>query len=162
MMNELTPHQVELATLCYIRKDGKTLLLHRIKKANDVHRGKWNGLGGKLLQGESPEECVIREVQEESGLILQGAQLRGLLTFPAFSGVKDEYTFLYTAEYFSGELIDSLEGELAWIDDDRIADLPMWEGDKLFLEWLQQRHFFSAKLTYKEGRLSDQSVVFYP
>lgn len=152
---------MKLTTLCYIKKDGKTLMLHRIKKQNDIHEGKWNGLGGHFEQGETPEECIIREVYEESGLTLQSPNLRGVLTFPLFDGVEDEYTFLYTAAEFSGELIDSSEGNLEWVNDSKILDLNLWEGDKVFLQWLEDGRFFSGKLVYKDGRLIEHHVTFY-
>ncbi len=88
---------MKLATLCYVQHGQKTLMLHRIKKPQDIHQGKWNGLGGKLLPGETPEQCVIREVEEESGITLSNPELRGILTFPNFDGNEDWYVFLFTA-----------------------------------------------------------------
>ena len=114
---------MKLATLCYLKANGQTLMLHRIKKQQDMHAGKWNGLGGKFLPGETPEQCAIREVQEESGLTMTNPVLRGILTFPAFSKDEDWYCFLFVGRQFSGELIDSNEGVLAWIDDDKVLDL---------------------------------------
>src|SRR5512139_2172360 len=102
---------MKMATLCYVRQSGKTLMVHRNKKANDMHLGKWNGLGGKLEPGETPEECAVREIYEESGLHVQQPVLKGLLTFPGFSNEEDWYAFVYVADQFSGELIDSPEGE---------------------------------------------------
>ena len=125
-----------LATLCYVRRDGYTLMVHRTKKANDVHRGKWNGLGGKFEPGETPEECVIREVHEESGLAIQHPKLCGLIMFPNFTG-NDWYVFVFTAHEFSGALIDS-PGE----DFDRLATaVPLqWFGnDRRFQNVLEQR-----------------------
>jgi 8-oxo-dGTP diphosphatase len=152
---------MKLATLCYVRSNGKTLMLHRIKKRNDMHAGKWNGLGGKLDPGETPEECVIREVREESGLELIAPALRGVLTFPAFSQDEDWYAFVFVADRFTGELIDSAEGVLAWVDDDKLAQLNLWEGDRIFLPWLDGPGFFSAKFVYQEGRLVDHHAVFH-
>jgi 8-oxo-dGTP diphosphatase len=152
---------MSLTTLCYIKDNGKTLMLHRVKKQNDVHEGKWNGLGGKMEQGETPEECVIREVLEESGLVVKSPKLRGILTFPLFCNNEDEYTFLFTATEFSGTLIDSHEGNLEWIPDSAILDLHLWEGDKIFLKWLEDGRFFSGKLVYINGKLVDHQVVFY-
>jgi len=103
-----------LATLCYIKRDGCTLMVYRNKKVNDIHEGKWNGLGGKFEAGETPEKCVIREILEESGLSIHNPKMRGLLMFPAFKG-NDWYVFVFTANEFSGELIDSPEGRLEWI-----------------------------------------------
>ncbi len=153
---------MKLATLCYVRSGGKTLMVHRIKKLNDMHQGKWNGLGGKLDPGETPEECAEREIYEESGLRVYDLQLKGLLTFPAFAHEEDWYAFVFVASPFDGELIDSPEGDLAWIEDARLLDLELWEGDRIFLHWLDRPGFFSAKFSYAEGRLVDHSVVFYP
>jgi 8-oxo-dGTP diphosphatase len=153
---------MKLATLCYIHKDGHTLMIHRNKKENDMHQGKWNGLGGKLNPGETPEECVIREVYEEAGLTITNPCLKGLLTFPAFAEDEDWYAFVYTAVQFEGELINSPEGELAWIRDDELVDLNLWEGDRIFLPWLEQPSFFSGKFVYQQGKLIRHSVVFYP
>lgn len=150
-----------LTTLCYIKKDGKTLMLHRVKKKNDIHVDKWNGLGGHIEQGETPEECVIREVCEESGLTLKKPLLHGILTFPLFDGLEDEYTFLFTASDFEGEIIDSPEGILEWIDDSEMRNLNLWEGDKVFLQWLEDGRFFSGKLVYKNGVLVEHKVTFY-
>lgn len=152
---------MKLTTLCYIKRNGKTLMLHRIKKQKDIHEGKWNGLGGHMEPGETPEECIIREVSEESGLTLKNPRLRGILTFPLFDGVEDEYTFLYTADEFEGELIDSPEGVLEWIDDSKVPGLNLWEGDRLFLEWLADGRLFSGKLIYENGNLTGHKAVFY-
>ena len=155
---------MKLATLCYIKKDGKTLMLHRIKKKNDMHEGKWNGLGGKLEAGESPEECVIREIEEESGLRIREPRLKGILTFPHFGGKNDEqdwYVFVFTADKFTGRLINSNEGALSWIDDSEIPNLNTWEGDRIFMKWLEQERFFSGKLVYRNEKLAGHSVEFY-
>jgi 8-oxo-dGTP diphosphatase len=150
-----------LATLCYIRHNGRTLMLHRIKKKNDMHQDKWNGLGGKLHPGETPEECVKREVREESGLTIEKPRLRGIITFPEFTPGEDWYAFLFTADQFTGELLDSPEGCLEWVADARLCELPMWEGDHIFLKWLEQERFFSAKFVYKDKVLVEHSVIFY-
>ncbi len=150
-----------LATLCYIRKDGKTLMLHRIKKPNDIHANKWNGLGGKMEKGETPEDGVIRELLEESGLILKNPRLKGLLTFPEFDGLNDWYAFVFTAHEFDGNLIDSNEGRLEWIADDQLLNLPLWEGDRIFLPWLDKKSFFSGRFVYKNGILVEHDVCFY-
>lgn len=150
-----------LATLCYIKKDGKTLMLHRIKKPNDIHANKWNGLGGKMEKGETPEDGVIREVLEESGLILKNPRLKGLLTFPEFDGLNDWYAFVFTAHEFDGNLIDSNEGRLEWIADDQLLNLPLWEGDRIFLPWLDKKSFFSGRFVYKNGILVEHDVCFY-
>ncbi|MCU7499207.1 MAG: 8-oxo-dGTP diphosphatase [Ignavibacteria bacterium] len=152
---------MKLATLCYVKRNGSTLMLHRIKKKNDMHEGKWNGLGGKLEKGETPEECVIREVQEESGLKINSPRLHGFITFPLFDGVEDWYVFVYSTDSFEGDLIDSNEGVLKWIPDNELFNLNLWEGDKTFIGWMLEGRFFSAKFSYKEGRLTDYSVVFH-
>jgi 8-oxo-dGTP diphosphatase len=148
------------ATLCYVRSAGKTLMMHRNKKEGDVHRGKWNGLGGKLDAGESPEECVIRELREESGLTIIEPRLRGVLTFPAFKPGEDWLVFLYTATKFKGTVGACAEGDLEWVPDERLAELPLWEGDRIFLPWLDQERFFSGKFTYVDGRLVSHAASF--
>jgi 8-oxo-dGTP diphosphatase len=152
---------VKVGTLCYVRQAGKTLMLHRIRKLNDMHEGKWVALGGKLEPGESPEECAIREVYEESGLRIVDPQFRGVLTFPEFDGIDNWYGFVFVATRFTGELIDSAEGVLSWIDDHALPNLPMWEGDRIFLRWLDGDAIFSAKFTYAAGKLTEHQVVFY-
>lgn len=152
---------MKLATLCYVRNGGKTLMLHRIKKANDMHAGKWNGLGGKFLPGETPEQCAIREVQEESGLTMINPLLRGVITFPGFANDEDWYCFLFVCHQFTGQLIDSPEGVLAWIDDARLPELPLWPGDRIFMPWLDVDAFFSGRFTYLDGQLHDHEVAFY-
>jgi 8-oxo-dGTP diphosphatase len=142
---------MKLATLCYIRKNGKTLMLHRVKKENDMHEGKWNGLGGKIEEGETPEECIIREVKEECGLNAKNPLMKGVLSFPQFSKGETWYVFLFVISEFDGELIESNEGNLEWIDDDKLFDLNLWEADKIFMKWLDKEAFFSGKFIYKEG-----------
>jgi 8-oxo-dGTP diphosphatase len=149
-----------LATLCYVKQDGKTLMVYRNKKLNDIHEGKWNGLGGKFEDGETPEECVRREVREEAGLIIQNPRMHGLLMFPKFKG-NDWYVFVFTATDFSGELIESPEGRLEWIDDDRFAELNLWESDRIFLPWLEEGKFFSARFEYAGDVMQEYSVSFY-
>lgn len=152
---------MKLATLCYVRSHGQTLMLHRIKRANDMHAGKWNGLGGKLLPGETPEACAIREVQEESGLTMVDPILRGILTFPGFANDDDWYTFVFVAHAFHGALVDCDEGVLRWIDDQQLLDLNLWEGDRIFLPWLDRDEFFSGRFTYVNNVLTEHAVVFY-
>lgn len=149
------------ATLCYVRSGGRTLMLHRNKRKGDAHLGKWNGLGGKLDAGESPDDCVVREVREESGLTVSDPRLRGVLTFPAFIDDEDWLVFVYVATRFSGELVECAEGTLSWVDDAKIVDLPLWEGDHIFLPWLKEDRFFSAKFTYCDGRLVGHEKHFY-
>lgn len=152
---------MKLATLCYVFNYNKVLMINRNKRKNDMHLGKWNGLGGKFEPGETPEECVIREVYEESGLLIKNPELKGFLTFPAFDDEEDWYVFVFIAREFSGRLKESEEGELEWIDWEKVFSLPLWEGDKYFLEWLRQDGFFSAKFIYKNSRYIAHSVVFY-
>ena len=152
---------MKISTLCYIKKNNQTLMLHRIKKKNDIHKNKWNGLGGKLIDGESPEECVKREVFEESGLIIESPKLHGIITFPKFDEIDDWIVFVYTAKNFEGNLIECNEGKLDWVSDDQLLRLNIWEGDKIFIPWLSQEKFFSAKFIYKKKKLADYSVIFY-
>ena len=152
---------LKLATLCYVRQAGKTLMIHRIKKEDDMHHGKWNGLGGKLEPGETPEECARREILEESGLRVSDLSLKGVLTFPAFANSDDWYAFVFVAAGIEGNLIDSPEGVLRWVDDHALLDLELWEGDRAFIPWLDRPGFFSGKFVYNDGRLSHHEVVFY-
>lgn len=144
-------------TLCYIQSGGNYLLLHRTKKKNDQSHDKWLGIGGKFEDKESPEDCILREVQEETGLTLTSYQYRGIVTF--VSDVwETEFMHLFTADGFTGTIRDCDEGELEWISKDRYLSLPMWEGDKIFLRLLQTDcPFFSLKLVYQGESL--QSAV---
>ncbi|MFD3158322.1 NUDIX domain-containing protein [Haloimpatiens sp. FM7330] len=155
---------MKLGTLCYIqdKNNDKTLLLHRVKKQNDMHEGKWVGVGGKLEQGETPEECIIREVKEETGLTINKPKLRGVMTFPKFNDNEDWYVFLFTSNKYEGELIESDEGNLKWIDNSKVLDMPSWEGDRIFIKWLfENKEFFSAKFIYENGNLINHNVEFY-
>ncbi len=151
---------MKLATLCYIEKDGKTLMMLRNRKQGDIHKGKYNGLGGKLEPGESPDECVVREVFEESGLTIEPL-FRGIITFPLFTPGDDWYVFVYTADDFTGEQIDSPEGTLEWVPTESLLELNLWEGDRHFLQWLRDGKKFSAKITYIEKELKDVQVSFW-
>ena len=144
-------------TLCYIQSGGNYLLLHRTKKKNDQSHDKWLGIGGKFEDKESPEDCILREVLEETGLTLTSYQYRGIVTF--VSDVwETEFMHLFTADAFTGTIRDCDEGELEWIFKDRYLSLPMWEGDKIFLRLLQTDcPFFSLKLVYQGESL--QSAV---
>jgi 8-oxo-dGTP diphosphatase len=154
---------MKLATLCYVfdKKQDAVLMIHRVKKTNDYHRGKWNGLGGKFEIGESPEDCASREIREESGLIVKSLKLKGFITFPLFDGVEDWYVFLFTSDEFTGELIDSAEGNLEWIPIGELTKINLWDGDKLFIPWLFEDKFFSAKFIYKNGRYLNHEVNYY-
>ncbi len=155
-----------LATLCYVRQGGKTLMVH-VSKAGGIHEGKWNAPGGKLDAGESPEECVVREIREETGLVISDPELKGVLTFPAFQGAsakpgKDWYVFVFVARDFSGELIsDSPEGKLEWVPDADLAKLNLNDGDKLFLPSLDKPGVFSGKLTYADGKVASHVIRTY-
>ena len=149
-----------LATLCYLHHDSHTLMLHRVKKENDIHAGKWNGLGGKFEPGETPEECVIREALEESGLEIRNPKLVGLLMFPNFKGA-DWYVFVFTANEFTGELIESNEGHLQWIPDAQVESLNLWESDHVFLPWIREGKFFSARFVYEGDVMKGHDVTFY-
>ena len=142
-----------LSTLCYIEKDNQVLMLHRTKKSIDPNGGKWIGVGGKLEQNESPDECIIREVYEETGLHIQ-PQLRGVLTF-ILPKWENEITFLYTSNNFEGILKECNEGQLQWIEKNKVLNLKLWEGDKYFLpKLLETNDFFTMKLVYdKEDQL---------
>jgi len=150
-----------LATLCYVKHNGKTLMVYRNKKPNDIHEGKWNGLGGKFEAGETPEMCVQREVQEEAGLIIQKPRLHGLLMFPKFKG-NDWYVFVFTAREFEGKLTESSpEGHLEWIEDEKLTSLNLWESDHIFLPWLDDEKFFSAKFDYEGDTMQGYDVTSY-
>lgn len=137
-----------LSTLCYIEKDGCWLMLHRVKKKNDLNHDKWIGVGGKFEEGESPEDCLLREVGEETGLTLTDYRFRGLVTFVSDEAAT-EYMHLFTATGFSGTLRDCDEGTLEWVPIPQVETLPLWQGDKLFLRLLQtEKDFFSLKLRY--------------
>ena len=136
------------STLCYLERDGKYLMLHRTVKKHDVNKDKWIGVGGHFEEGESPEECVVREVKEETGFILTSFAYRGLVTFVSGDGVT-EYMSLFTADGFEGEMTACDEGELEWVPVEKIQDLNLWEGDKIFFCLLkEQAPFFSLKLVY--------------
>lgn len=144
-------------TLCYIEKDGKYLMLHRVKRENDINKDKWIGVGGHFEADESPEECLLREVKEETGLILTAWKLRGIITFIC-DRQPTEYMFLYTADAFTGTLIECSEGNLEWVDKSKVYDLPVWEGDKIFFRLLEEDHpFFSLKLKYENDRLAEMA-----
>ncbi len=140
-------------TLCYLERDGKYLMLHRVKRENDLNRDKWIGIGGKFEEGESPEECLLREVAEETGLSLERWTYRGIVTF-----VSDEwgteYMHLFHSDRFHGSVKECDEGVLEWIDKHELLEKELWEGDRIFLRLLEEkRPFFSLKLCYKGEKL---------
>lgn len=142
-----------LTTLCYIERDGKYLMMHRVKKENDVNKDKWVGIGGHFEADESPEECLLREVSEETGLTLTKWKARGIVTFISDQW-QTEYMHLYTATEFDGEIGECSEGTLEWIDKKDVYDLPIWEGDKIFFELLEKTSdYFSLKLRYEGNTL---------
>ena len=150
---------MEITTLCYIEKNNKYLMLKRVKKKEDINKGKWIGVGGHFEEGESPEECVCREVLEETGLRLKSYKARGILTFVQ-NKTFTEYIWLFTADEYEGELIECDEGILEWIDKDKISELELWEGDRIFLELLNtQEEFFSLKLEYEGDKLVNYSKL---
>ena len=156
-------------TLCYIQKGNTYLMLHRIKKANDQSRGKWLGIGGKFEDKESPDDCLLREVHEETGLTLTSYRLRGIVTFVS-DIYETEYMFLYTADGYEGELFTEADGQLSpvingtktqcsegilkWVDIDLVPELELWEGDRIFLKMLTDSdEFFTLKLVYEGDTL---------
>jgi len=154
---------MKLATLCYVidKRKNNVLMIYRNKKPGDYHEGKWNGLGGKFEQGESPEECAAREIFEESGLKVKSLVMKGFITFPLFDGKDDWYVFLFISDDYKGKLIDSPEGTLEWVSKDNLTKINLWEGDKIFIPWLFEDKFFSAKFNYKNGVYVDYEVCFY-
>lgn len=140
-------------TLIYIEKNSKYLVLHRTKKENDYNHDKWIGIGGKFEEGESPEECVSREVLEETGLTLTGFEYRGIVTFVSDDNFT-EFMHIFWSNSFEGNLIDCSEGDLEWVEKSKMNDLPHWKGDEIFLNLLDLRvPFFSLKLVYESGVL---------
>ena len=152
---------MKMTSLCYSENDGKYLMLHRVKKVNDENQDKWIGIGGKFEDGEMPEDCVVREVKEETGLSLKSCKYRGIVTFVS-NEFGTEYMHLFTSDSYSGELTECDEGELVWIDKKDILGLNIWEGDKVFLELLDTcDDFFSLKLIYEGDKLVDSKVHYY-
>lgn len=147
-------------TLCYIEKDDSYLMLHRVKKVNDQNHDKWIGVGGKFEPGESPEECLLREIKEETGLTLTKYNLRGIVTF--VSDEWGEYMYLFTATEYEGEMQTCDEGELVWVPKADIEKLNLWEGDKVFFRLLEEsKDFFSLKLRYEGEELVETVVTRY-
>ena len=146
---------MRLTTLCYIERDGAYLMLHRTKKENDQSHDKWLGVGGKFEDGESPEDCMLREVFEETGLILKDYAFRGIVTFVS-DRWETEYMHLFTAAEYEGEPGECSEGVLEWVPKEKVTELKLWEGDRIFLERLNEsRDFFSLKVVYEGETLKD-------
>ena len=148
-----------LTTLCYLIKDNKYLMLKRTKKKQDINAGKYIGVGGHIEEGESPIDCIKREVKEETGLTLNSVDSRGYITF--VMGEETEHAFLFTSDNFEGMLLeDCSEGELSWVDIDKVEELNLWEGDKVFLRLLREREdYFFLKLIYdKDDNLIDSII----
>lgn len=144
---------MENTTLIYIEKNSKYLMLHRTKKENDINRDKWIGIGGHFEEAESPEDCVKREVMEETGFTLNSMEYRGIVTFVSDDNFT-EFMHLFWSDDFSGNIKECNEGELEWVEKSRMKELPHWEGDEIFLDLLEKRvPFFSLKLVYKKGEL---------
>ena len=149
----------KLTTLCYIENENQYLMLHRIRKKNDVNHDKWIGVGGKFERGESPKECLLREVKEETGYTLTSWKYRGIITFVYGEDIV-EYMSLYTADKYEGTQIDCDEGVLEWVDKDKISELNLWEGDRIFFRLLDERDdFFSLKLVYNTEDVLQQAVL---
>lgn len=141
-------------TLCYIERNDAYLMLHRVKKQQDPNAGKWIGVGGKFEENESPDDCLLREVQEETGLTLTHWQCRGIVTFVSDEW-PTEYMHLFTADAFTGTLTDCNEGTLAWVPRREVLDLNLWEGDRVFLKLLSEdAPFFLLKLVYRGDTLT--------
>lgn len=153
---------MQITTLCYIEQDGKYLMLHRTKKKHDINENKWIGVGGHAEGTEGPEECLLREVKEETGLTLTSYRFRALITFIS-DQQEPEMMCLFTADDFTGELITCNEGELVWVDKEDVPKLPTWEGDAIFLERLlaDEKRFFTLRLVYEGDKLVEKSMNFY-
>lgn len=145
-------------TLCYIEKDNRYLMLHRTKKENDLNEGKWIGVGGKFEKNETPEECLLREVKEETGLTLTKYRLRAVITFIS-NQWETEYMYLFTANEFTREVTECSEGVLEWVNKEEVMKLNLWQGDRIFLKKIMKEdNFFTLKVVY-EGEQLVESVV---
>ena len=150
-----------LSTLCYIEKDGKYLILHRTKKKNDINKDKWLGIGGKFEDGESPEECIVREVKEETGITLNTYKLRCIVTYVSTKW-ETEYMYVFTSNDFTGKLIECNEGDLQWIEKDKVTELNTWEGDKIFVKKIKNNDsFFTIKFNYDGEKLIKYDLKEY-
>ena len=154
--------KMHITTLCYIEQDGKYLMLHRTKKKHDINENKWIGVGGHAEGTEEPEECLLREVKEETGLTLTSYRFRALITFVS-DQQEPEMMCLFTADGFTGELITCNEGDLVWVPKEEVPKLPTWEGDAIFLKLLleDEERFFTLRLVYEGDKLVEKSVHLY-
>jgi 8-oxo-dGTP diphosphatase len=144
-----------LTTLCYIENEDSYLMMHRVKKEKDINKDKWVGVGGHFEADETPEECLLREVKEETGLTLTSWKLRGVITFMT-DVYQTEYMFLYTADGYEGEMIECNEGNLEWVKKSDVCNLPIWEGDKVFFRLMEEgAECFSLKLRYEGNTLAE-------
>ena len=147
------------STLCYITRGDDVLMLHRVKKEKDINKDKWIGIGGKFEKDESPDECLLREAYEETGLTLTSWRCRGIVTFLTNGDWEGEYMYLFTADGFEGQLKECDEGDLQWVSRDFVSQLPQWEGDRIFLNLLwQDAPFFLLKLRY-DGETLVEAVL---
>ena len=148
-----------LTTLCYIEREDSYLMLHRVSKKNDINKDKWIGIGGHFQVNESPEDCLLREAKEETGLTLTSYRFRGIVTFITDGLEEAEYMHLYTADGFEGEMIDCDEGTLEWVPKNKIPELNLWEGDLIFFKLLaEDAPFFSLKLVYQGDKLVEAAL----
>ncbi len=144
------------STLCYVLRGDEVLMLHRVKKQQDINEGKWIGIGGKFEGSETPDECLLREAKEETGLTLTSWRCRGVVTFLTADPGEGEYMYLFTADGFTGEMTDCDEGDLQWVSREFLDALPKWEGDRIFLDLLwQDAPFFLLKLRYDGDKLAE-------
>ena len=155
----MTMLPMTVTTLCYLEQNDSYLMMHRVKKKQDMNQDKWIGVGGHAEDYESPEDCLLREVQEETGLTLTDYRFRGIVTF-AMKDAETQYMCLYTADGFSGTPVECDEGTLEWVDMDRIEELNLWEGDKIFFRLLREnRPFFSLKLSYGDDGILREAIL---
>ena len=161
LIRHLLDYNMKNTTLCYVERDGKYLMIHRVKKVNDMNKDKWIGIGGKFEERETPFDCIRREMLEETGLVPNKLSYRGLVTFVS-NEFGTEYMHLFHTDDFSGQLLeDCTEGNLEWVDKDKITELPLWEGDKIFLDLLKiEVPFFSLKLVYEGSTLVSHTLEF--
>lgn len=149
-----------LTTVCYLQRDSKYLMLHRTKKKVDVNKGKWIGVGGKLEAGETPQECVIREIKEETGYTANNCRERGIVVFN-YNDNPSEFMYLFTCNDFSGEMIECDEGDLKWIPENEVKQLNLWEGDKIFIDLVQNNApYFFLTLNYNNDELISHELEF--